>query len=242
MCQLFILINFYFVFLMLTKHGKNMHRLIYVISDPSIKRCAFEVLALLCGILPGQEAIIGIGANSIVMNVTSLTYTLYLGASVSGNVRVGNALGAGDAHRAEIASNLSLASGAVISLLNMAFLMTSRMKLPSLFTTDVGIVEKAQHLLLIATAFQLPDAINACNQGIFRGSGRQSLAALYNFVAFYIIGLPLGYVLGINFGFGIEGLWWGITTGLFAIALGSLAIVLQSDWKKLADDASLRLS
>ena len=175
------------------------------------------------------------------MNVTSLTYTLYLGASVSGNVRVGNALGAGDAHRAEIASNLTLASGAIISFVNMGFLLTFRTKLPLLFTTDVGIVEKAQHLLLIATAFQLPDAINACNQGIFRGSGRQSLSALYNFVAFYIIGLPLGYVLGIKMGFGVEGLWLGITTSLFTIALGSAIVVLRSDWKKLALDASLRI-
>ncbi len=175
------------------------------------------------------------------MNVTSLTYTLYLGASVSGNVRVGNALGAGDAHRAEIASNLTLASGAIISFVNMGFLLTFRTKLPLLFTTDLGIVGKAQHLLLIATAFQLPDAINACNQGIFRGSGRQSLSALYNFVAFYIIGLPLGYVLGIKMGFGVEGLWLGITTSLFTIALGSAIVVLRSDWKKLALDASLRI-
>ncbi len=204
-------------------------------------RCAFEVLALLCGILPGQEAIIAIGANTVVMNVTSLIYTLYYGASVSGSVRVGNALGAGDAHRAEIASNLTLATGASISVLNIAFLTTFRMKLPLLFTTDLGIVEKSQHLLLIATAFQIPDAINACTQGIFRGSGRQSLSALYNFVAFYILGLPLGYVLGIKLGYGVEGLWLGITSSLFTIALGSAIVILRSDWKQLAYDASLRI-
>ncbi len=175
------------------------------------------------------------------MNLTSLTYTLYLGASVSGNVRVGNALGAGDAHRAEIASNLALASGAIISLLNMAFLLTFRRSLPLLFTTDLGIIEKARHLILIATAFQLPDAINACNQGILRGSGRQSLSALYNFVAFYIIGLPLGYALGIMLGYGVEGLWLGITTSLCTIALGSAIVVLRSDWKKLAYEATTRI-
>lgn len=160
---------------------------------------------------------------------------------MSGNVRVGNALGAGDARRAEIASNLALASGAAISFLNMGFLLIFRKTLPMLFTTDVGIIEKAQHLLLIATAFQLPDAINACNQGIFRGSGRQSLSALFNFVAFYVIGLPLGYVLGIQLGYGIEGLWIGITTSLFIIALGSAIVVLQSDWNKLAFDANMRI-
>ena len=103
-------------------------------------------------------------------------------------------------------------------------------------------------------------------QGIFRGSGRQSLAAIYNFCAYYILGIPLGYVLGIKLGFGVEGLWWGMTAGLCAIAIGTwddhilllclwlfeaklvnqstgcTIIVRRSDWKKLALDATERLN
>ncbi len=189
-------------------------------SSATPHRCAFEFIALLCGILPGEEAIIGIGANSIIMNVSSLCYMLYLGASVSGNVRVGNALGAGDAHRAEIASNLTLVCGTIMSIINMTLLLSFRKILPWLFTTDFDIAQKAQHLFLIATVFQLPDAVNGCVQGIFRGSGRQSLAAIYNFCAYYILGIPLGYFLGIKLGFGVEGLWWGMTVGLLSIAIG----------------------
>ena len=32
----------------------------------------------------------------------------YLGLSIAGSVRIGNALGVGDVHRAEVASNLTL--------------------------------------------------------------------------------------------------------------------------------------
>jgi MATE family multidrug resistance protein len=176
------------------------------------------------------------------MNVSSITYTLYQGIAVSGNVRVGNALGAGDAHRAEIASNLTFACGAILSLVNVALLLSFRNKLPWIFTSDLDIIEKAQTLLLITVAFQFSDAFNACVQGVFRGSGRQALAAKYNFIAFYIIGIPLGYDMGVREGLGVEGLWLGITAGLFSIAIGGTFVVLRSDWKKLALEANSRLS
>ncbi|KAL7548133.1 hypothetical protein ACHAWF_011428 [Thalassiosira exigua] len=203
---------------------------------------AFEAIALLCGILPGQEAIIGIGANAIIMNVSSLTYMVYLGVSVSGSVRVGNALGAGDARRAKVASNLTIASCALMAILNMVFLVTSSGNLPWLFTTDPDIVRKAKHLFLIAAAYQLPDAVNSANQEIFRGSGRQTLGAIWNFVAFYVIGIPCGYLIGIKLGFGVEGLWLGMTIGLYAISIGLLILVLRSNWGRLARDATYRLS
>ena len=204
--------------------------------------CAFECIALLCGILPHQEAIIGIGANTIIMTTSSMTYMLYLGASVSGSVRVGNALGAGDAHRAEIASNLTLLTGAIMAMINVVLLLTFRNALPWFFTTDLDIVEEAQQLFLVAAAFQLPDAVNGSVQGIFRGSGRMAVGASWNFFAYYIIGIPLGYVLGVKHGFGVEGLWWGMTAGLCVISIGCTIIVLRSNWNKLALDATARLN
>lgn len=202
---------------------------------------AFEAIALMCGLLPGKEAIIAIGANTIIMYVSNLAYSFYLGVSVSGNVRVGNALGAGDPHRAEIASNLALGAGAFMAMINMVVLVATRKTLPLLFTTDLDIVNKAQHLFLIAAAIQLPDALNAAIQGLLLGSGRQALGAKWNFCAYYIIGIPLGYFLGVKLGLGVEGLWVGLCTGLSIISIGCTIIVLRSDWKKLANDASLRL-
>lgn len=157
--------------------------------------CAFEAIALLCGLLPGDEAVIGIGANAVVMNITSMTYMLYLGASVSGNVRIGNALGAGDLTRARSASFVTLGLGVFMSLINITFLITLRKRLPWLITSDTDIAEEAQRLLIVAAVFQFPDAMGACVGGIFRGSGRQTLAAKLNFAGFYIFGVSCLYDL-----------------------------------------------
>lgn len=202
---------------------------------------AFEILALMCGILPGQEAIIGIGANNIVTNIALLTFMPYLGLGIAGSVRIGNALGAGYVHRAEVATYVTLCTAAVFSIVNMTLLLSFRKVLPWFFTTDLDIINQAEQLLLISAMYQIPDALNACAQGIFRGSGQQGLSAKFNFVAFYIIGLPLGYVLGIQLGYGVVGLWLGMTVGLLFVAITGVIVIFRSDWKKLAADAALRL-
>ncbi|EJK50683.1 hypothetical protein THAOC_30284 [Thalassiosira oceanica] len=195
--------------------------------------CAFEVVALFCGWFPDDEAVVGkqtfgnsertirahspcpkqaIGASFICMNISSISYMLYLGVSVAGSVRIGNALGANDPHRAELATHLSLAAGFFLAFVNMAIILWSRDTLPYLFTKDPDIVEKSKDLFVVAAVFQLPDAINGVFQGVFRGSGDQVIAALWNFVAYYIVGLPLGYVLGLRLGIGVEGLWEGMVS------------------------------
>ena len=152
------------------------------------------------------------------------------------------ALGAGDTRRAEAASLLTLIIGSLMALVNITFLLIFRKSLPWLVTTDIDIVTEAQRLLIVAAVFQLPDAIGACVQAIFRSSGRQALAAKINFVAYYVIGIPIGYVLGISFGMGVVGLWCGMTIGLLITSLSGSILVLRSNWRELTDEASARLS
>ena len=204
---------------------------------------AFEVIALLCGIIPNQEeALIAIGSNAIVFNVSSFAFMLYLGTGVAGNVRIGNALGAGDAHRAEVATYLAVAIGTLLSLVNIALIVTFRENVASIFTNDEDLLNECRSLFIVVALFQLPDAINGVEQGVFRASGRQSLSAKLNFVAYYVIGIPVGYCLAIPFGMGVEGLWIGMFAGLVVISTANSIVIWKSDWAALATAATSRLS
>mmetsp|Transcript_15516 Transcript_15516/g.31418 ORF Transcript_15516/g.31418 Transcript_15516/m.31418 type:complete len:612 (-) Transcript_15516:28-1863(-) len=204
---------------------------------------AFEVIALLCGIIPDQEeALIAIGSNAIVLNVSSFAFMLYLGTGVAGNVRIGNALGAGDAHRAEVATYLAVAIGTLLSLVNITLIVTFRDNLASIFTKDEDLLNKCRSLFVVVALFQLPDAINGVEQGVFRASGRQSLSAKLNFVAYYVIGIPLGYYLALPLGMGVEGLWIGMFAGLLVISTANSIVIWRSDWAALAAAARNRLS
>lgn len=205
--------------------------------------CAFEILALECGILPNNdEAIIAIGANAVAQNIGAFLFMLYLGTSIAGNVRVGNALGAGDAHRAKMACRLSFFLGILLALWNTIFILTFRAKIPTLFTSDVDLISKARDLLLVVALFQLPDAINSVNQGIFRATGKQALAAKLNSIAYYIVGIPFGYMLGFKFHYGVEGLWFGLVAGLTWGSTVNTIILSRLDWAVLTTDTRKRLS
>ena len=205
--------------------------------------CAFEILALECGILPNNdEAIIAIGANAVAQNIGAFLFMLYLGTSIAGNVRVGNALGAGDAHRAKMACHLSFFLGILLASWNTIFILTFREKIPTLFTSDVDLISKARDLLLVVALFQLPDAINSVNQGIFRATGKQALAAKLNSIAYYIVGIPFGYMLGFKFHYGVEGLWFGLVAGLTWGSTVNTIILSRLDWAVLTTDTRKRLS
>jgi len=201
---------------------------------------AFESIYLLCGRLP--EAEVAIGANAIIQYIAACMYMLYLGISNAGNVRIGNALGASDAKRARIAAQLTLGLCGSMAVLGASFLATCRHRLPSLLTEDKDLQTLATQLLLVAAVFQIPDSINAAVQGCLRGSGRQTIGAVLNFVAYYGLGIPCGCLLAFVCEFGALGFWMGMTVGLIVIALvGTNLVLVQSDWEQLAKDAEKRV-
>ena len=93
-------------------------------------------------------------------------------------------------------SYLILALEVVLSLLDIAFIVGFSGRLPHLFTTDAYLIMKGKDFFLVVALYQLPDAINCVDQGIFRTTGQQSLSAKLNFIAYYIVGIPMGCVLG----------------------------------------------
>ena len=83
-------------------------------------------------------------------------------------------------------------------------------------------------LLLVAAAFQLFDGLQSVATGALRGAGETRIPMLSSFVAYWVVGLPLGYYLGFNRGLGALGLWMGLALSLMFI--GS-ALMLAWRWK-----------
>ncbi|CAB9497155.1 Protein DETOXIFICATION [Seminavis robusta] len=200
---------------------------------------AFEVLALICGLLP--NAVVSIGANAVVLNIASMAFMPYYGLSVGCNVRVGNALGASDPERAKLAAYLSLGLAAATAVVCATLLLTFRKSIPRWLTHDEEINQLSAELLIVVAVFQLPDAINGTVQGIFRGSGRQALGAQLNFVAYYLLGLPFAFLLAFWLHQGVAGLWEGMTVGLLLVAVVGTILVKRSDWVLLAKQATERI-
>ena len=91
--------------------------------------------------------------------------------------------------------------------------------LPTLYIDDSAVISTAASLLLIAGLFQLSDGIQVVVLGALRGLQDVKIPTYITFVAYWIIGVPISYVLGKKMGFGSQGLWIGLLSGLTASAI-----------------------
>jgi MATE family multidrug resistance protein len=114
----------------------------------------------------------------------------------------------------------------------LAFLVIPRQIL-SVYSNDSAVITLGIKLLAIAALFQLFDGIQTVATGALRGLGETNLPMIVNFVGYWIFGLPVGYVLCFRMGFGISGLWWGLT-----FALVGISVVLLMAWQRKTARAS----
>ena len=164
-------------------------------------------------------------SHQITLNVIAVVFMIPLGLASSAAVRVGHAVGAGDVARAVTAGWTALATGAVVMLAIGAVLFAWPLALLRPFTEDARVLEIGATLMAIAAAFQLFDGTQAVATGVLRGSGETRTAMVMNVVGHWVLGLPVGYILAFNMGWGVYGLWIGLSIGLIFVA-----VVLTIAW------------
>ena len=106
--------------------------------------------------------------------------------------------------------------------------------LPWIYTSDKIVINIAAQLLIIAAFFQLFDGTQVVGLGILRGIGDVNILTLITFIAYWVIGLPAGYVLGIHYHLGVKGVWYGLVLGLMSASV-MLFIRFQVISKKKSD-------
>jgi multidrug resistance protein, MATE family len=90
--------------------------------------------------------------------------------------------------------------------------------LAALYTGDHSVVAVAASLIPLAGVFQVFDGLQVVAGGILRGLGETRVAMLVNVLGYWILGLPVSYLLGFVAGWGPVGLWWGLVLGLGVVA------------------------
>jgi MATE family multidrug resistance protein len=178
--------------------------------------------------LAGKLDPVSSGSHQIALNLASLAFMVPLGLASSGAVRVGHAIGARDPQRAAHAGWTALAASAVAMLIIAAIFYLFATPLLRAFTSDARVLDIGVGLLAIAAAFQLFDGAQAVATGVLRGAGDTRTPMITNVVGHWLLGLPVGYALCFAFGWGVAGLWIGLSVGLVFVS----AILLVAWWKR----------
>ncbi|MCZ6727386.1 MAG: MATE family efflux transporter [Acidobacteria bacterium] len=165
-------------------------------------------------LLMGSIGTIAVAGHQIAINVASITFMVPLGISLATTVRVGNALGRGDAagvwRAGWIGHLLALATQVVSALV----LVTLPRQIAGIYTTDERVVVVAVQLLVLAAIFQLSDGLQVVAAGALRGLRDTRGPMVVTVVAYWLVGLPFGYWLCFHRDLGPRGLWIGIIGGL----------------------------
>ncbi len=196
----------------------------------------FAVVTVLAGKL-GATALAG---NQIALLTVSMTYMMPLGISSAAAVRVGHAIGRGDREGMARAGWTALGLGAAAMSCAAVVLLIFPYWIARLFTPEAEVIAAGVVLLRIAAFFQLFDGLQVVATGALRGAGDTRTPMVCHFVGYWVIGLPVGYLLcfgGVassqqpvaSGGMGAPGLWIGLSVGLVVIG-----VVLVEVWRRNA--------
>ncbi|CAI5731286.1 unnamed protein product [Peronospora destructor] len=200
---------------------------------------AFELLTLMAGVLP--NAVVAVTAHAVLVNTNNTIYMIFAGLAVAANIRIGNCLGANAPKQAKLACTVALLLTLAISSIFSVTLYLLRGEIPRLFLDDAQGIARAASVLAVWAPLEVLDGLNAVTQGIFRGAGKQKVAATVNAVAYYVCGIPVAGLLGFHFFLGVEGLWMGFGFGMFVAASLQLYMLFQRwTWVELAIEAQKR--
>lgn len=163
-------------------------------------------------------------AHLVAINFAALLFMIPLGLSSAITVRVGNAIGRGDPSAARYAGLIGIGVVLATQVFNMTVMVLFPGLIVAIYTSDAAVTAIAVELLFFAAIFQMPDGIQICAAGALRGLKDTRVPMLFNFVAYWAIGMSLGYYLTFHGGWGPSGMWMGMIAGL---TVGSLLLLTR---------------
>ncbi|KAA2240819.1 MATE family efflux transporter [Chitinophaga agrisoli] len=189
---------------------------------------AFSGAVIMVGWIGARE----LAAHQIAISLATMTYMMASGVSAAAGIKSGNHLGAGQPKELRLSAIASYHMVLVLmGTAALVFMLGNRL-LPLMYIKEPEVIAIASHLLIIAAFFQLFDGTQVVGLGILRGMGDVKMPTVITLFAYWGLGLPIGYLLGIQWGFGIQGIWWGLLLGLLTASV-LLFIRFQGKTRKL---------
>ncbi|MGO1296353.1 MAG: MATE family efflux transporter, partial [Vibrio sp.] len=166
-----------------------------------------------------------VASHQVAINFSSLIFMLPMSIGGAVSIRVGGKLGEENLRGATIASNVGLIVAVGTAVITATLTVILRHNIAELYTDNEQVITLAMQLLLFAAIYQCADAVQVVAAGALRGYKDMNAIFIRTFFAYWILGLPIGYILGrtnlIVTAMGAKGFWFG-----FIIALVAAAVLL----------------
>ncbi|KAL9246512.1 hypothetical protein vseg_020037 [Gypsophila vaccaria] len=199
----------------------------------------YAAVILIAGYM--KNAKLSVDALSISLTLVGWANMVALGFYTGVSVRVSNELGAGRPHAAKFAVVVAVSTSCTVGLVISFILLMLRNQYPLLFTNSKEVQEIVSKLTLPLVLSIIINNIQPVLSGVAIGAGWQALVAYVNVGCYYLIGVPLGIVLGFTLHKGIKGIWYGMLFGTVVQTVILIVLTYRTNWNKEATVAGERI-
>lgn len=190
------------------------------IGIPTGFQYIFEVSAFgSAAIMMGWIGVNALAGHQVALNLASISYMMAGGLSTAGMIRVSNQIGKGNFKAMREAGMVVFAMVLVFMAITALIFVSFREFLPTLYIDDPQVIATSASLLIIAGMFQLSDGVQVAGLGVLRGMEDVKFPTWITLIAYWVLGLPLGYFLAFEMNMGAEGIWYGLLIGLTITAV-----------------------
>ncbi|KAL8132252.1 hypothetical protein AgCh_007945 [Apium graveolens] len=197
------------------------------------------ILVLLTGNMKNAE--VAIDALSICLNINGWEMMISLGFLAAASVRVSNELGRGSSKAAKFSIVQIVLTSFAIGFVLFIFFLFFRGRLAYIFTESAEVASAVADLSTLLACSILLNSIQPVLSGVAVGAGWQSTVAYVNITCYYLIGIPIGVVLGYVLQFQVKGVWVGMLFGTLTQTVVLMIITYKTDWEKQVSAAKLRV-
>jgi len=199
----------------------------------------FQILVLIAGLLKDPE--LALASLSVCMTISGWAIMISFGFNAAASVRVGNELGAGNAKSAAfsvvVVTTLSFVLAVVISVV----ILLCRDYISYIYADGEDVAAAVSKLTPLLAITLILNGVQPVLSGVAVGCGWQAFVAYVNVGCYYVVGIPLGCLLGFYFDLGAAGIWSGMIGGTLMQTVILLWVTFRTNWKKEVQEATKRL-
>ncbi|XP_031247474.1 protein DETOXIFICATION 40-like [Pistacia vera] len=199
----------------------------------------YQIIVLIAGLL--KDAEIALDSLSICMTISGWVYMIAVGFNAAASVRVSNELGAAHPKSSAFAVVIVTSSSFIIAVILAILVLAFRHSISYIFTSGSTVSNAVSELSPYLAFSIILNGVQPVLSGVAVGCGWQAFVAYVNVGCYYIIGVPLGCLLGFKFDFGAKGIWTGMIGGTLIQTLILLYVTFRTDWKKEVEKTKSRL-
>ena len=199
--------------------GKTWKELLQI-GIPTSMQYGLEVAAFsVSGVMIGWLGATSQAAHQIALHLATATFMAAAGLSLGGSIRVANAYGRGERQVVRNIGTSTMAGGLIFGSFCGIMFIIFKDWLPTLFTNNAEVAAVSSTLLVFGALFQISDATQSIGVGLLRGIKDVRIPTIFVAVAYWLIGIPVGYFLSFRLHMGASGIWLGFVTGLSASSI-----------------------